>query len=199
VEEVTQRDGIPDLLINSAGITQPGYIQELGLEVFREMMEVNYFGTVNTVKAALPGMMGRGWGHIVNISSVAGFGGVFGYSAYGASKFAVRGFSDVLRAEMKPHGINVSVVFPPDTDTPQLAYEKPFQPPETKVMNTKAKTLSAEEVAKCVLRGVERGKYIILPGTDTKFYYHLNDLIGNLKYLLMDLWVRDARSKMEKR
>jgi len=198
VEEVTQLDGVPDLLINSAGITRPGYIQELDLDVFREMMAVNYFGTVNAVKAVLPGMLARGSGHIVNFSSVAGFAGVFGYSAYGASKYAVRGFSDVLRSEMKAHGIRISVVFPADTDTPQLAYEKPFQPPETKAMNAKAKTMSADAVAEAVLRGVQKNRYVILPGMDTKFLYLLNDLLGNGKYLVVDWWVGDARRQAGK-
>ncbi|MBA4380889.1 MAG: short-chain dehydrogenase, partial [Anaerolinea sp.] len=190
--------GLPDLVINSAGVTQPGYVQDLDLSVFRQMMEINYFGTVHVVKAVLPGMMARGCGHIVNISSVAGFAGVFGYSAYGASKYAVRGLSDVLRAELKPQGIRVSVVFPPDTDTPQLAYDKLFQPPETKVLNAKAKMLSADEVAEAILRGVRQNKYIILPGADTKFFYHLNNLLGNGIYPLMDWWVSDARRKAGK-
>jgi len=198
VEQVTRQDGTPDLLINAAGITHPGYVHELDLEVFRRMMEVNYFGTLNTVKAVLPGMMARRSGQIVNIISVAGFGGVFGYSAYGASKYAVRGFSDVLRSEMKAHGISVSVVFPADTDTPQLAYEKPFQPAETKIMNAKAKTRSADEVAGIILEGVRRKRYVILPGGDTALLYHLNDLLGNARYLLVDWWVADARRKAGK-
>lgn len=97
VSKVTQSAGIPDLLINSAGDAHPGYVQDLDIKIFRWMMETNYFGTVNVTKACLPGMIQRKSGHIVNISSVAGFLGVFGYSAYGASKFAVAGFSDVLR------------------------------------------------------------------------------------------------------
>lgn len=195
VSEIAKRDGVPDLVINSAGITQPGYVQDLGLDVFREMMEINYFGTVNVVKAVLPGMMERGSGHIVNISSGAGFLGVFGYTAYGASKYAVRGFSDVLRAEMKPHGIRVSVVFPPDTDTPQLAYEAPFKPYETKAISGNAKVQSARAVAEAILKGIQNKHYVILPGFDTWFFYHLNNLLGNAVYPVMDMMVADARRK----
>lgn len=195
VAEVTHRDGVPDLVINSAGITQPGYVQELGLDVFRQMMEVNFFGTVNVVKAVLPGMLARGSGHIVNISSGAGFIGLFGYSAYGASKYAVRGFSDILRAEMKPHGIRVSVVFPPDTDTPQLAYELPFKPYETKALTGTAKVQSPESVASTVLKGVRRNRYVILPGVDTWLFYHLSNLLGNGVYPVMDMMIADARRK----
>ncbi|MBI4731293.1 MAG: SDR family oxidoreductase [Chloroflexi bacterium] len=195
VAEVTRRDGLHDLVINSAGVTQPGYVQELGLDVFRQMMEINYFGTVNVVKAVLPGMLERGSGHIVNISSGAGFLGVFGYSAYGASKYAVRGFSDVLRAEMKPHGIRVSVAFPPDTDTPQLAYETPFKPPETKAISGNASVRSPEFVAAAILKGVRRGRYVILPGADTWLFYHLSNLLGNGVYPIMDMMVASARRK----
>lgn len=196
--EVIRRDGLPDLVINSAGITHPGYVQDIPLEVFRRLMEVNYFGTVHVVKAVLPGMLQRKSGHIVNISSAAGFLGVFGYSAYGASKYAVRGFSDVLRAEMKPHGIRVSIVFPPDTDTPQLAYETPFKPPETKIISGNAKVMSAEAVAAAILRGIQKNRYIILPGFDVWLFYHLNNLLGNAVYPLMDWMVADARRKKSK-
>ena len=72
--------------------------------------------------------------------SVAGFLGVFGYTAYGASEYALRSFSDALRAELKPHGIGVSIVFPADTDTPQLAYDKATRPPEIdRMMGSTAK------------------------------------------------------------
>lgn len=173
VSEITRRDGVPDLVINSAGVTHPGYVEELGLDIFREMMEINYFGTVNVVKAVLPGMMARRSGHIVNISSIAGYVGVFGYSAYGASKYAVAGFSEVLRAEMKFHGVRVSVVFPPDTDTPQLAYEEPLKPPETKAVAGVQNALPAEKVARDILKQVERGHFLVFPGFDSRFLYLL--------------------------
>lgn len=193
VAEIEDAAGTPDLVINSAGVTRPGYVQDLEIQVFYEMVAINYLGTVHVVKAVLPGMLARGSGQIVNISSMAGFLGVFGYSAYGASKYAVRGFSDVLRAELKPHGIRVSVVFPPDTDTPQLAYEEPFKPAETRALSGTAKVLSAEAVAGEVLRAMERGRYIILPGFDARLMYHLNNLLGNGVYPIMDWLIARAR------
>ena len=83
--------GIPDLVINSAGVAYPGYFQELDLEIFHWLMDVNYFGTLNVIKYLTPDMIQRGSGTFVNISSQAGFVGVFGYSAYGASKYALLG------------------------------------------------------------------------------------------------------------
>ncbi len=86
VANVIREAGLPDLLINCAGAAHPGYVQEIPVEVFHEMMDVDYFGTINMVKALLPGMLERGSGHIVNISSAAGFLAPFGYSAYSARK-----------------------------------------------------------------------------------------------------------------
>jgi 3-dehydrosphinganine reductase len=194
VEFVSQEIGLPDLLINSAGVAHPGYIQELDLDIFDWQMKVNYFGTVYLTKAVLPGMMSRGSGHIVNISSVAGFLGIFGYSAYGASKYAVRGFSDALRAEMKPHGIRVTIVYPPDTDTPQYIYEKERRPAELLEISS-SPPLTAEDVAGEIMRGVSKGRSVVLPGFQTKLFYYLSGILSPAVYPLMDWLVARARDK----
>jgi len=193
VERVINTLGIPDLVINSAGVAHPGYVEELSLDIFRWMMGVNYFGTLHVVKALLASMIARGSGYIVNISSIAGFIGVFGYTAYGASKYALRGFTDVLRLELKPKGIDVSIVFPPDTDTPQLAYENQFKPFETKELNRNGSCMSAEVVAREILKGVERRQYIIIPGQEGKIFYFLSSLVGNGVYPVMDYLVAHAQ------
>jgi len=188
--------GLPDLVINSAGITYPGYVQDLDLSIFRAMMEVNYFGTVYVTKAVLPGMMERGSGYIVNIASLAGLIGVFGYTAYGASKFAVRGFTDALRAEVKPFGIGVSIVYPPDTDTPQLAYENQFKPAETKALSSMNSVLPPETVAEAILDGVARRRYMILPGFESKLTYWLVSIAGTLAYPVVDWLIARAQRAM---
>ena len=197
LDHMTEKFGLPDLVINSAGVTYPGYFQELDVETFNWLMDINYFGTVHVLKCLVPKMIERGSGSIVNISSQAGFVGVFGYSAYGASKYAVRGLSDVLRSEMKPMGIQVSIVFPPDTQTPQLDFEEPLKPFETKFIAGSAKVLSAEAVASEILKGIEKGRYIIIPGFEGKLFYRLANLIGNLTYPVMDWLVRRSQSKKE--
>ncbi len=187
VSKIVQSAGVPDAVVNSAGAAHPGYVQDLSLDIFRWMMEANYFATVHVTKAVLPGMIERRSGHIINISSMAGFTGVFGYTAYGASKFAVTGFSEALRAEMKPHGILVSLVFPPDTDTPQLAYENQFKPPETKAISGTARALSAETVAQAILRDAGRGRFLILPGLEARLFYVLiTKLPKSLVFAVMD-------------
>jgi 3-dehydrosphinganine reductase len=205
VTQIESEIGVPDLVVNSAGVAQPGYFQDLGIEIFHWMMDVNYFGTVYICKAVVPGMVARGSGHIVNISSGAGFIGRYGYSAYGATKYAVRGFTDVLRSELKPLGIKVSIAFPPDTDTPQLDYERGFQPPETRALagiaslisprwENMSTTLSPEEVADSIMHQVERGRYMILPGFEMKLLYWLDRLLGSGIYPILDwLIVRAQR------
>lgn len=196
VQTVQQQAGRLDVLLNSAGITLPGYVQDLPLEEFEKQIAVNYLGTVYTTRAALPEMLARGSGHIINISSMAGFLGVFGYSAYGGSKFAVTGFSEVLRAEMKPHGIRVSVAFPPDTDTPQLAFETPYKPPETRALSGTAKALSAEQVAVAILEQAARGHFLIFPGFEARLFYILvTKLPKSLVFFILDRIAAGGRKK----
>ena len=103
---------------------------------------------------------------------MAGFIGTYGYSGYGASKYAVRGFSDVLRAELKPRGVRVSVVYPPDTLTPQLEFEKDLKPAITKELADTAGVMTAEKVASIILRDMQRGRYTILPGISKLVLLH---------------------------
>jgi 3-dehydrosphinganine reductase len=193
VYRVIEATAVPDLLINSAGVAHPGYVQDLELDIFHWMMEVNYFGTVNMVKAVLPAMILRHSGHIVNVSSVAGLIGVFGYTAYGASKFAVTGFTEALRAEARPYGVRVSIVFPPDTDTPQLAYENQFKPPETKALAGAVKAMSADQVAEATLRQAARGRYAIFASPDSWLLSAAWRWLGSLTYPIVDWIIARAR------
>ena len=119
-------------------------------------MQVNFFGTLYAIRAVTPSMIERRRGRIVAISSAAGLLGVFGYSAYGSTKYAVRGLCDVLRTELKPHGVYVGCVFPTDVDTPQSAGEQEFLPDETKAIAGSVTPIAAEKVAAAILRGVDR-------------------------------------------
>jgi len=160
--------GPPDLLVNSAGVSLPGYFEQLTFDEFDRTMRVNLYGTWNTCQVLAP-FLRRQRGHIVNVASVAGFVGVFGYSAYAASKFGVIGFSEALRAEMKPHGVGVSVLCPPDVDTPMLAAEASRKPLETAAIAGAAKVMSPERVVAAMLAGVAAGRFLIVPGLDAKF------------------------------
>lgn len=197
VRRIHEGPGVPDVLINTAGASHPAYLKDTSLDVFRGMMELNYFGTVHMVQAALPAMVERGSGYIVNFASMAAFLAVFGYAAYTPSKSAVRGFSDSMRIELKPAGIRLSVVFPPDTDTPGMAEENKTKPWETiEAFSTKLE--SAEDVARKVLRGMKQGRYVILPGFEANLYYRLVYLLGDGIYPILDMLLAQARSKKSK-
>lgn len=157
-----------DMLLNNAGVVMPGRFLELKDEDFRWMMDINYFGTVNMCRVVLPQFVARGGGHVLNVSSMAGVIGIYGYTAYAASKFAICGFSDALRGEMWPHKIKVSVCMPPDTDTPQLVFENQYKPKETKAIAGNVKTMTAEDVARAMIEGMAAGKFEIIPGMDGK-------------------------------
>jgi len=218
VEAIVEAGAPPDILINSAGIAHPGYFGELPLSTFRDQMDVNYFGTLYTVRAVLPHIMRQGSGRIVNVSSVGGFIGGFGYSAYGASKFAVCGFTEALRAELKPHGIGVSIVFPADTDTPQLWGEREVQPFELKMVNgavepkklnglseilahrlanwlltDDGEPMNPEQVATAILRGIRKGHYTIFPDKTLKLAYYLRGFMVPLGNWIQDQLVTVAR------
>jgi 3-dehydrosphinganine reductase len=197
VEQVTAAASVPDLVVNSAGVTRPGYFQELNLEIFHELMEINYFGAVHLVKAVLPGMKSRRSGTIVNISSLAGHMGLMGYTAYSGSKFALAGFSDALRPELKAMGIQLSIVLPPDTDTPQLAYEKQYKPQEARELAGMAGVMQPEEVARILLEETAKGRYLILPGLESKFWYRaisLGEGLG-LLYPILDWLIGRAQKE----
>lgn len=197
VESLIINQGCPDILINSAGYAHPGRIEELPLELFRKLMDINFFGIVNMTKSVLPEMMKRRSGHIVNISSVSGFLGIYGYTAYSGSKFAVRGFSDALRNELKPHNIQVSIVFPPDTDTEQLTYESQYKPEITRMVAGNAGLLKPETVAASVIKGIERKQYIITPGFESTFFFWLQNFAGKITYPILDWMVLNAWKKVE--
>ena len=202
IKKVIQDIGVPDILINSAGITYPGYLQVLDLDNIQKLMEVNYFGTVYTTKAVLPGMIERGSGSIINISSMAAIISLPGYTAYGASKFAVRGFSESLRSELKQNGIHVGTVFPPDTDTPQLREELPLRPAEVNLIAGLDSVISAEEVAADIIKGISKKKFIIIPGFGNQAFYWLHSLTGTLAYSIIDQlvnWaIKNTRPKSSK-
>ena len=172
--------GSPQILITSAGIAIPGYFQELSLATFHQTMAVNYFGSLYAIKAVLPEMIAAEQGHIVLISSGAGLIGLYGYTAYSSSKFALRGLAESLRGELKPYRIKVSIVYPPDTDTPQLATENKTKPPETKLIAATAQLWSAEGIAQEIIKGMIQGKFAIAPGWEMTLLNKLHSIIGGL-------------------
>jgi len=185
--------GPPYLLINSAGRALPRPFEEVTHEQFDQTMRINLYGTWNTVAALLPRMKAEGQGHIVNTSSIVGFVGVFGYTDYAASKFGVLGFSEALRSEVKPHGIRVSVLCPPDTDTPGYQTENQTKPEETRAISEKAKVMQADAVAAALIRGIARNRPVIIPGLDGRLTWLAKRLAPGLVERIMDRTIARVR------
>ena len=183
--------GSPDILINSAGVSFPQRFEDIPYAKFDEIVRVNLNGTWNTVSILLPFMKERG-GAIVNVSSVAGYIGVFGMTAYSASKFAVTGFSEALRSELKRFNISVSVLCPPDVDTPMLERAGKIKPEETKAISAAAAVMKPRDVARDVIKGMGRGQFLILPGAGTKYTYLMKRLFPGLVESIIDGKIRKA-------
>lgn len=106
-----------DVLVNNAGVMPNGPFLDLPDETDRLMMEVNVFGVIHGMRLALPGMVERGRGHVVNVASLAGKFPIPGLAVYNASKYAVVGLTAATRLELAPYGVSVSAVLPSAVDT----------------------------------------------------------------------------------
>ncbi|MFT7578576.1 MAG: 3-dehydrosphinganine reductase [Myxococcota bacterium] len=172
-KQVIEGLGGLDVLINNAGVAHPSRVLETSTEVFQRMMNINYFGTVYTTRAFLPHFFEQKSGRIAIVSSMLGFMGIYGYTAYAASKFAQVGFAECLRQELIDHNVSLTVVYPADTDTPQLAAENKIKPPETKAISGEVKMLSPEAVAIATLKATAKGKLSVVPGAGGKFAHFM--------------------------
>jgi 3-dehydrosphinganine reductase len=184
--EIIESLGGLDILINSAGVAWPGYIRNKPDNVWDETLAVNYTGTLNCIRALLPHFMENKSGRIANVNSFLGFMGLFGYSAYSASKFAVKGLSESLRQDLLPFHIKVSVFYPPDTDTPLYHAENKIKPAETRALAGNIKVISPEKAAYALLRGIAKGRFTIIPGIRSKCIYRMQLWFPSLFRWLLD-------------
>lgn len=168
----------PAIAIANAGIAKPGRFLDQPVEDHEAQMATNYFGSLYFAHALAPAMAANGGGRLVFVSSGAAFFGIYGYSAYAPSKFALRGLAEVLRVELAPHGIGVTVAYPPDTDTPQLAAEALTKPPATKAITAGGGLFSAERVAAAIIAGARRNKFVVAPGFQMAFLNALHSLLA---------------------
>ena len=188
-----------DVLAACAGFCTPGRFTELPVEEFAAHLDTNLLGVIYAARAVAPRMMARRSGHIAMVGSMGGLVGVYGYSAYSAAKFGVTGFAEVLRCEMKPHGIGVSLMCPPNMETPGYARELAVEPPETAAINGIAKVSAPEDIARVFLHGIERDHFLILPGLSNKLLYRVEGFWPELFFALFDGKVAGVRRKASPR
>lgn len=193
-EKAIHEIGAPDILINCVGIAQPDYFENISFDIFDKTIKTNLYSTWNACHSIVPYMKQKG-GYIVNTSSIAGFLGVFGYTDYCMTKFGIIGFSDALRQELAQYDIAVSVLCPPDTDTPGFEAENKNKPAETKEIGGKAKLLHPEVVAQAVLKGIQRKKKMIIPGTEGKLTLLLKRFFPSLLEWIMNSSIKKVQKK----
>ncbi len=191
-----------DVLICNAGYAHTGWAHELPDSAFDEMIAANYLGHVNVTRAFLPHLMDQGRGDICLVSSMLGFFGGFGYTAYAASKYAVRGFAESLRHELVPHGVRVTLFYPPTTRTPGLETENQSKPEAVWAYESDSgfnRIYEADEVARAILTSIERGRFENVVGFDSWLIRFLFRHFPRLSRWLNDGEARKALKKAEAR
>jgi short-subunit dehydrogenase len=155
VEIAGRHFGGLDVLVNNAGIGATGHFVEASPDRLRKIMEVNFFGVTETTRAFLP-LLRRGTSPaVVNISSIAGKRGIPARSEYSASKFALQGFSEALRAELAKDGVDVLLVCPGLTRT---NFSQNMLEQKARLPMDHLRGMTADAVAAATLRAVERGR-----------------------------------------
>jgi NAD(P)-dependent dehydrogenase (short-subunit alcohol dehydrogenase family) len=170
--EVVQQHQSVNLLINNAGVALYGFFEEITMADFEWLMGINFWGVVHGVRNFLPVLRRQPRAHIVNVSSIYGIIAPSGQSAYSAAKFAVRGFTEVLRHELEGTSVGVSCVHPGGIRTPiaQNARIGAGVHPSIRELNLARFNLHAitspEAAAERIVRGVKRNEPRILIGPD---------------------------------
>ncbi len=180
VNDIKDKISTLDLIILSAGIVQSAKFMEQSEQEFSDIMYTNVVGSRIVAKAFLPEMIKQGKGQVCFVSSLGGLIATYGYSAYSASKFAVVGMAGALRQELYSSGIGVSVLCPPEVDTPMVAKEASHILPETRFVKDIGGLLSTATVTKAAIKGLNKNQFIILPGFKGKMSYLLARYIPNI-------------------
>lgn len=162
-QSVIKRLGTPDLIVNNAGLGRWLFVDETEPAEAQAMMASPYFAAFHVTRAFLPAMLARGSGHIVNISSPAAYFPIRGAAAYSAARWAMRGFSEALRADLYGTGLKVSLIVPGHVRTPYFE-RNPGSEDRIPGVSGLIPVLSPEQVARAIADAIERERReVILP------------------------------------
>ena len=176
-QQVAEALGPADGLIHVAGIIQPFvHVVDLDFAAIERVLDVNLYGTLNTVKAFLPVLLERPEAHLANVSSMGGFLPVPGQTIYGASKAAVRLLTEGLYAELLDSSVGVSVVFPGAVSTDITTNSGVDLPGAAAQEGSSYPTTSAEDAGRMIVDGIEAGKLHIFVGRDARLMNLANRL-----------------------
>ncbi|XP_007898714.1 3-ketodihydrosphingosine reductase [Callorhinchus milii] len=166
IKQAQEKLGPVDMLINCAGKSVAAKFEDIEVGLFRRLMETNYLGSIYPTRAVIHTMKERRLGRIVFVSSQAGQVGLFGYTAYSPSKFALRGLAESLQMEVKSYNIYITVAYPPDTDTPGFQEENKDKPLETKLISETSGLCQPDQVAKIIVNDAVQGNFNSSIGPD---------------------------------
>lgn len=155
-DEAKSRFGNIHWLLNIAGIIEPGYIYETPIQHIDRQIDINLKGTIYKVRIVSEIMVKQQFGHIINISSMAGLAPVPGLNIYSASKFGIRGFSMAAASELEEVGVHVSVLCPDAVQTQMLDYQKDKK--EAAMTFSANKYLTVDDLNKAIFRLLEKPK-----------------------------------------
>ncbi|MCK4238586.1 MAG: SDR family NAD(P)-dependent oxidoreductase [Candidatus Lokiarchaeota archaeon] len=195
--EFIEKHRVPDYLFNFVGYALPDYIENYKLEDFQKQIDGNYYGQLIPTLIMLPYFMKDKKGYIAFVSSAVCYYPLIGYAAYAPAKYAILGLTEILRNELKPYNINVSILFPPDTDTPSFERENKTKPKETLIMSERSKIYSPEEIADAFVEGILKKKYTILPGV-SKLAWRMFRHFPKLIHWITDRDLKKVRKKLGK-
>ncbi|CAG9537622.1 unnamed protein product [Cercopithifilaria johnstoni] len=159
VEEAENELGVINILVNNAGYALQGAFDSIDISVYEEQMCLNFLSAVYMTKAVVSKMKKLRDGQIIFVNSAAGQCSIWGYTAYGATKFAMRGFAEALHMELLPYNVQVSVVYPPNTNTEGYQREILTMPEELKEISGTAGLFEPETIAECLIYNLSRGNY----------------------------------------
>lgn len=176
--DVSAEVGVMDVVMNIAGVSAWGTVERLEHRQWRKMVEVNLMGPIHIIECFVPPMIQRGkGGQLVNVSSAAGLLALPWHAAYSASKFGLRGVSEVLRFDLRRHGIGVSLVCPgavatPLVDTVEInGLDRTNPVIEKQISGFHRISVTPEQAAASICKGVVRNKYMVYTSFDTRFGY----------------------------
>lgn len=196
MEKVRQKYSRVDILINNAGIVQPGAAEKITLDEVQNQLSVNLSGTIHGCRAALNIMKAQNFGKIVNVASLGGIVPLPGEAVYCATKYAIRGYSLSLHAELRCSPVGVAVVCPDSVDTPQHAYELLY---DDAVLSFIGKPLKPEQAAKGILKAVRKKKPEVLIPNGMGILCRIGIAFPRLFFSLFPILEKMGRSTIKKR
>jgi NAD(P)-dependent dehydrogenase (short-subunit alcohol dehydrogenase family) len=176
-EELHAQHGAMDVVMNIAGISAWGAVDKMPHEEWNNIIDINLKGPIHIIESFVPAMMQQQKGHIVNVSSAAGLFGLPWHGAYSASKYGLRGLTDVLRNDLKRHNIRVHLVCPGAVDTGLVHTIKisgiTISDAEMQQLKSRFQkhAISPKHAAQKILKGIERNNYLIFTSLDIRFGY----------------------------